>query len=64
MEYDRDKVDEYTLALLFLVMHDEKEHGAWSMEHRAWSMGKDSWQQAAGSPATKLGTGGQRATRH
>lgn len=31
MEYDSDKVDEYTLALLFLVMHDQKEHGA-----RAW----------------------------
>jgi len=31
MEYDRDKVDEYTLALLFLVMHDESAHGA-----RAW----------------------------
>jgi hypothetical protein len=31
MGYDRDKVDEYTLALLFLVMHDESEHGA-----RAW----------------------------
>lgn len=31
MEYDRDKVDEYTLALLFLVMHDENEYGA-----RAW----------------------------
>jgi hypothetical protein len=31
MEYDKDKVDEYTLALLSLVMHDENEHGA-----RAW----------------------------
>jgi hypothetical protein len=31
MEYDKVKVDEYTLALLFLVIHDEKEHGA-----RAW----------------------------
>jgi hypothetical protein len=31
MEYDKEKVDEYTLALLFLVMHDENEHGA-----RAW----------------------------
>jgi hypothetical protein len=31
MEYDKDKVDEYTLALLFLVMHDENEYGA-----RAW----------------------------
>ena len=31
MEYDKDKVDEYTLALLFLVMHDESAHGA-----RAW----------------------------
>jgi hypothetical protein len=31
MEYDRDKVDEVTLALLYLVMYDEGEHGA-----RAW----------------------------
>lgn len=31
MEYDRDKVDESTLALLFLVMHNEGEYGA-----RAW----------------------------
>ena len=31
MEYDKDKVDEITLALLYLVMHDESEHGA-----RAW----------------------------
>jgi hypothetical protein len=23
MEYDKDKVDEVTLALLYLVMHDE-----------------------------------------
>lgn len=31
MEYDKDKVDEYTLALLYLVMHDKDEYGA-----RAW----------------------------
>jgi hypothetical protein len=31
MEYDKDKVDELTLALLYLVMHDEGEEGA-----RAW----------------------------
>jgi hypothetical protein len=31
MEYDKDKVDELTLALLYLVMHDESEEGA-----RAW----------------------------
>jgi hypothetical protein len=31
MEYNKDKVDEYTLALLFLVMHDESAHGA-----KAW----------------------------
>ena len=31
MEYDKDKVDEVTLALLYLVMHDESEYGA-----RAW----------------------------
>jgi len=31
MEYDRDKVDELTLALLYLVIHNETELGA-----RAW----------------------------
>ena len=31
MEYDMDKIDEVTLALLFLVMHQESEWGA-----RAW----------------------------
>ena len=31
MEYDKDKVDEVTLALLYLVMHDEDEYGA-----KAW----------------------------
>ena len=31
VDYDKDKVDEVTLGLLFLVMHDESEHGA-----RAW----------------------------
>ena len=31
MEYDKDKVDEVTLALLYLVVHDEDEYGA-----RAW----------------------------
>jgi hypothetical protein len=32
MEYARDKVDEYTLALLYLVSHDRQEgYGA-----RAW----------------------------
>ncbi len=31
MEYDTDKIDEVTLALLSLVMHDKDEHGA-----RAW----------------------------
>ena len=32
MEYDKDKVDEFTLALLYLVTHDHQEgYGA-----RAW----------------------------
>ena len=31
MEYDRDRVDDITLALLYLVMHNEEESGA-----RAW----------------------------
>ena len=31
MEVDTDKIDEMTLALLFLVMHQESEWGA-----RAW----------------------------
>ena len=31
MDYDTDKVDEVTLALLYLTMHQESEFGA-----RAW----------------------------
>ncbi|MBN2298299.1 MAG: hypothetical protein JXM72_06870 [Deltaproteobacteria bacterium] len=31
MEFNKDKVDEYTLALLYLVMWEEKHYGA-----RAW----------------------------
>ncbi|RPI00178.1 MAG: hypothetical protein EHM72_09960 [Calditrichaeota bacterium] len=31
MEYDKDKVDEYTLALLYLVMWSDKNSGT-----RAW----------------------------
>ena len=31
MEYDENKVDDLTLALLHLVMHDQSEEGA-----RAW----------------------------
>jgi hypothetical protein len=31
MEYDHEKVDQVTLALLYLVIHEESEYGA-----RAW----------------------------
>ena len=31
MEYDKERVDDITLALLYLVMHNEEESGA-----RAW----------------------------
>ena len=31
MDYNTEKIDEYTLALLYLVMHDVGEYGA-----RAW----------------------------
>jgi hypothetical protein len=31
MEYNKDKVDEFTLALMYLVIHDVNEFGA-----RAW----------------------------
>lgn len=31
MDYDKDKIDEAVLALLYLTLHDESEHGA-----RAW----------------------------
>lgn len=31
MDYDKDKVDDFTLALMFLVVHDENEFGG-----RAW----------------------------
>ena len=32
MKYDRDKIDEYTLALLYLVVHERQE----GMGARAW----------------------------
>ena len=32
MEYDKDKVDEYTLALLYLVTHEARE----GLGARAW----------------------------
>ncbi len=32
MDYDREKVDEYTLALLYLVSHDREE----GLGARAW----------------------------
>jgi hypothetical protein len=32
MDYDTDKMDEYTLALLYLVTHERQE----GMEARAW----------------------------
>jgi hypothetical protein len=35
MEYDKDKVDEYTLALLYLVTHEVHE----SIGARAWKPG-------------------------
>ncbi|GAF83013.1 unnamed protein product [marine sediment metagenome] len=31
MDFDKQKVDDMTLALMYLVMHDERENGA-----RAW----------------------------
>jgi hypothetical protein len=31
VSYDKNKVDDFTLALLYLVMHNEDEYGA-----RAW----------------------------
>ena len=34
MDYDKDKVDELTLALLFLVTHDRKE----GVGARAWRL--------------------------
>ena len=33
MSYDKTKVDDFTLALLYLVMHNEDESGA-----RAWKL--------------------------
>jgi hypothetical protein len=36
MEYDKDEVNEVTLALLYLVMHDEDEYGAIALKGSDW----------------------------
>jgi hypothetical protein len=36
MDYDKDKVDDLTLALLFLVAHDQNEGGARSWKGFDW----------------------------
>jgi len=54
MEYDKDKVDEYTLALLFLVMHDENEYGARAWKGFDWdTMNRLHGKGFIGNPASK-----------
>jgi len=36
MEYDKDKVDEMVLALLYLTMFDEDEYGARAWKSHDW----------------------------
>ena len=36
MCYDKDKVDDFTLALLYLVMHNEDEYGARAWKEFGW----------------------------
>ena len=36
MNYDKDKVDEFTLALMFLGVHDEDQWGARSWKGFDW----------------------------
>jgi hypothetical protein len=36
MNYDKDKVDDFTLALIFLGVHDEDESGARSWKGFDW----------------------------
>jgi hypothetical protein len=54
MEYDKGKVDEYTLALLFLVMHDENEHGARAWKGFDWdTMNRLHEKRFIGNPVSK-----------
>jgi len=36
MEYDRDKVDEVTMGLLYLVIHQQTEYGAYAWKSFDW----------------------------
>jgi len=54
MEYDKDKVDELTLTLLYLVMHDEDEHGARAWKGFDWdTMNRLSEKGFIGNPISK-----------
>jgi len=54
MEYDKDKVDEVTLALLYLVMHDENEYGAKAWKGFDWeTMNRLHEKRFIGNPVGK-----------
>ena len=54
MEYDKNKVDEYTLALLYLVIHDKDEHGARAWKSFDWdTMGRLYKKGFIGNPVSK-----------
>jgi hypothetical protein len=54
MEYDKDKVDEVTLVLLYLVMHDENEYGAKAWKGFDWeTMNRLHEKRFIGNPVGK-----------
>lgn len=54
MSYNKDKVDEYTLALMYLVMHDKDEHGARAWKGFDWeTMNRLHEQGLIGNPVSK-----------
>jgi hypothetical protein len=54
MEYNKDKVDEYTLALLYLVMYDEGEYGARAWKGFDWdTMNRLHDKEFIGNPVSK-----------
>jgi len=54
MEYNKDKVDELTLTLLYLVMHDEDEYGARAWKGFDWdTMNRLHEQGFIGNPVSK-----------
>jgi len=55
MEYDKDRVDEVTLALLYLVMHDDEEYGAKAWKGFDWdTMDRLHEKGFIGNPVNKV----------